>query len=83
MGAANPESPSSRSARERLGIWLIRHDPWPHLVVLGGGGVLIVLENLVWDRPDHPLRLWLGVGLGIASVITGLAHVWIHFSSPE
>ena len=81
--ADDPRPPSAPSFRRRLGNWLIRHDPWPHVVILGGGGVLLVLDNLWWDRPDQPLRLWLGVGLGIAAVVLGVAHVWIHLSAPE
>lgn len=61
-----------------VGSFLLRWRPWPDLVLLFGGGTLVVLDNLLWDRPDDPLRLGLGVIVGILMIAVGLltAVLW-------
>ena len=72
------ETPEKHSVVVRLGAFLIRWRPWPDLVFLIGGGILVVLNNLRWDRPEDPIRLGIGVIFGIAMIAVGalVAVLW-------
>ena len=86
LGACASESGAPAAASDvglLSDVRLVPAEPDSDLAILGGGGILLILDNLWWDRPEQSLRLWLGVGLGVAAIIIGLGHVWVHFSSPE